>query len=271
MAIVITRLLSLSFLVFFAITTGSFAQGEIDDQPKIFFRNERTWSGSLVSNGWSVNYRFAKRINAFSSYIIDADLASIRHPKEIESYSLYKSGWGRTFVFGKLNEAFVVRGGMGYQKELFEKLDLGGISIRYFAGGGLSLAFLKPIYYLKITKFDSATHYPEVWESSLFDPGYMQDPYYILDKEAFWVGLDETTVLPGIYARGGLCFEFSSEDRVINAIEGGIQIEGFLKKLPIMAIENNKQLFVSLFATYRFGKVVDARRLKQSPVPGRHI
>ncbi len=254
-------LLVLSFPVFFAISTGSFAQGEVDDQPKIFFRNEKTWSGSLFSNGWGVNYRFAKRINAFSSYIIDADLAMIRHPKEIQSQSPYKGVWGRSYVFGKLNETFILRSGLGYQKEMFGKMDQGGISIRFFTGGGLSLAILKPIYYQKITEYNEY-YFPTEYESSPFDPDYMQSVYDIYDKEPFWIGIKGTTVCPGVFIKAGLCFEYGSEDRTINALEGGIQLEGFMKKLPIMALENNKQLFVSLFAAYRFGKVVDARLRK---------
>jgi hypothetical protein len=259
----------LSFLVFFTLTASGFAQGEIDNQPKIFFRNERTWSGSLVSNGWAANYRFARRNDAFSSMIFDVDLASIRHPKEIESQSPYKGGWGRTFVFGKLNEVFVLRGGAGYQKEIFSKFDQGGISIRYFGVGGMSLALLKPIYYQKVVGYNPLTYELLIEEKSPFDPDYMQSIYDIYDKESFFIGLDEIKVNPGFFARGGLCFEYSSEDDIINALEGGIQVEAFLNKVPILAIEDNRRVFFSLFATYRFGKVLDARRRIQSPSSGR--
>lgn len=254
----LNRILPLSFMVFFAIYVDGYCQGEIDKQPKVFYRNERSWSGSLNSNGWGVNYRYSKRLNAFSSIIFDADFASIRHPKEIKSQSPYIGGWGRSYVFGKTHEAFSIRGGTGYQKELFSKFDQGGISVRFFSGGGLSLAILKPIYYLKVTGFDPST-LDLTKEKSLFDPDYMQSIYDIYDREPFFTGINETTVIPGIYARAGFSFEYSNEDRKVHAIEGGVQFEGFLKKLPILATEDNHQLFLTLFASYRFGKVIDAR------------
>jgi hypothetical protein len=254
----LNRILLLSFMVFFAIYVDGYSQGEIDKQPKVFYRNERSLSGSLNSNGWGVNYRYGKRLNAFSSIIFDADLASIRHPKEIKSQSPYIGGWGRSYVFGKTHEAFSIRGGTGYQKELFSKFDQGGISIRFFSGGGLSLAILKPIYYLKVTGFDPST-LVLTKEKSLFDPDYMQSIYDIYDRESFFTGINETTVVPGIYARAGFSFEYSNEDRRVHALEGGVQFEGFLKKLPILATEDNHQLFLTLFASYRFGKVIDAR------------
>jgi hypothetical protein len=264
----LNKVVPLSFLVFFAICTNGYSQGEIDQQDKVFFRNERSFSGSLNSNGWGANYRYAKRLSAFSSIVFDVDLASIRHPKEIKIQSLYLGGWGRSHVFGKANEAFSIRGGTGYQKELFSKFDQGGISIRFFTVGGVSLALLKPVYFQKITKFNylqtSAGVYaiPEEWESSLFDPAYMVDDSYIRDRESFFKGLGETTFLPGVFARAGLCFEYGNEDRLIHALEGGLQIEGFLKKLPILATDDNSQLFLTLFVTYRFGKVIDAKGQK---------
>ncbi len=261
--------LSLSFLVFFAIPAGVYSQGEIDNQPKVFFRNERSLAGSLVSNGWSVNYRFAKRINSFSSMIYDVDFANLRHPKEIQSQSPYRGGWGRTYVFGKLNEAFVLRGGVGFQKEVFSKLDQGGISIRYFASAGLSLGLLKPVYYIKVLGYDPKTYDIRVEERAPFDPDYMQSIYDIYDKESFFVGMNEISINPGAFTRFGVCFEYGSEDRILNAIEGGLQVDAFLKKMPILAVENNRQLFFSLFASYRFGKVLDARRRIQTPVSGR--
>ena len=254
----LNRLLPLSFLMFFAISVDGYSQGEIDKQTKVFYRNERSWSGSLNSNGWGINYRYTKRVNAFSGINFDVDLASIRHPKEIKSQSPYKGGWGRSYVFGKANEAFSIRGGAGYQKELFSKFDQGGISIRLFAGGGLSMALLKPVYYQKITGYNSSTQ--ELYlEKSLFDPDYMQSVYDIYDRESFFTGMNELSVVPGAFARVGLSFEYSAEDRVVHALEGGIQLEGFLKKLTILANEDNRRLFPTLFVSYRFGKVIDAR------------
>ena len=235
------------------------AQFEIQPEGRIFYRNERTFAGTLHSNGWEANFRYASRIDGFRSYIFDVGLGTIQHPKEIKSQSIYIGGWGRSFVFGKLNDVILLRAGAGYQKELFSKYDAGGISIRYFASGGMSLAALKPIYYLKVTGYNPYTYHVERVRSP-FDPDYMQSIYDIYDREPFYVGLNETRFIPGVFAKTGLSFEYSIEDKEVNALEGGIQIEGFLKKLEILATENNHRLFVSLYVSYRFGKVLDARR-----------
>jgi len=235
-----------------------FTQGQIDTQQKVFFRAERTFSGQLWSNGWAINYRQTYRRDAFRSWLLDADVASLRHPKEYKSQSPYQVGWGRTYVFGKLNEVYLLRTGAGYQKELFRKFDQGGISIRYFAGGGFTLAFLKPIYYYKVIGFNTAT-LNVITEESLFDPDFMQSIYDIYDKYSYFKGFKEMKIDPGAFIRMGLCFEYGSDDRIVRALEGGVQIEGYLFRVPIMASTPAQKLFLSLYAGFRFGRVIDTR------------
>ncbi|MEZ5011308.1 MAG: hypothetical protein R2744_06805 [Bacteroidales bacterium] len=54
---------------------------------------------------------------------------------------------GSSFIYGKINNVFSLRAGIGHQHELFRKQDLGGVAIRYFYSGGPVLVFTKPIHY----------------------------------------------------------------------------------------------------------------------------
>jgi len=234
----------------------TFGQGEITDDAEIFYRYEKTFAGTLYSNGWGTEVSFTNRRDAFSSFTYSAGVGVINHPKEYKSQSPYTAGWGRSYVFGKTNEAMAIRIAAGYQKELFSKYDKGGIAIRYFYSGGLTLALLKPIYYQKIIRIDYETN-DIIFDTSLFDPDYMQSVYDIYDRESFFVGLKETKLSPGAFIRTGLSFEYSSAERTITALECGVQLEGFLTKLPVMTGNINQQFFLSLFVSYRVGKVSD--------------
>jgi hypothetical protein len=250
---------SVTFIIFLFLGISSgFAQGEIADEAKVFFRNERTFAGTLYSNGWGLDYSKTRRRDAFSSYSYGFGFSSVNHPKEYKSQSPYTAGWGRSYVFGKLNEVATLKAGVGFQKEWFSKFDKGGIAIRYFYSGGLSLALMKPIYYLKIVRIDYETG-QIIYDPALFDPDYMQSIYDIFDRESFFVGIDETKLNPGLFIRGGLSFEYSANERSVNALEGGLQLEGFLKEIPLMAGNDHKRLLLSLFVTYRFGKIIDQR------------
>ena len=70
-------------------------------------------------------------------------------------------------------------------------------------------------------------------------------------------GLNETKVIPGLYAKGGFNFEYSKEDKIIHAIEIGAQINAFPKEDTNYGSSDNKAIFFSLFVSYRFGMIID--------------
>jgi hypothetical protein len=228
-----------------------YAQGELNEQQKVFFRNERSLGILLNTDGLGVSYREAKRIDYRNKTLLEIDAGNLRDQKEYKQSSPYTQGG--SYEFGKLNSTFFLRAGLGHQHELFKKADLGGIAIRYFFTAGPVLAIYKPIYY-KVLYLLSANDYEtreEKFDASIAIP---QDIY---SKAAFTKGLNETKVMPGLYAKAGLNFEYSKEDKIIHAIELGAQVNAFPVKIPIMAVAPNKAVFFSLFVSYRFGIILD--------------
>ncbi len=233
-----------------------FAQGEIDDDDKIFYRNERTVAGYLCSNGFGGNYRYAKRITAFKKTLYEIDFVNIKHPKEVKISTAPSTFTSRSFVYGKLISFYSLRAGIGYQRELFQKFDRGGISIRYFYNFGPVLGIKKPIYYNIYVITAAGEIIDQVTER--FDINQHVDPT-LMSRASFFKGLNEISFTPGVYGKTGVTFEFSKYDEVIHAIEAGIILNAFIKEIPIMAVEDNNRIFVSLFLGYRFGKIIDAK------------
>lgn len=245
------RLLSTAF-TFLCGVAWLYAQGEIDEQQTVFFRNERSFAVLLNSDGLGVSYREAKRKNYLNKSLLEIELGTLKHPKEYKISNPYTTGTG-TFVFGKLNSVFYLRAGIGHQREIFTKADLGGVAVRYFYSGGPVLALYKPIYYRVL--YPVTTQEFEIREEK-FEIS-IHDPSDIYSKASFFKGFDETKVLPGLFAKGGFNFEYSRQDKVIHAIEAGVQINAFPKTIPIMANTDNKAIFFSLFVSYRFGVIID--------------
>jgi hypothetical protein len=238
-------------VIFFYNAVFLFAQGELDEQQKVFFRNERSFAILLNTDGIGFSYRAAKRIDYLNKRLIEIEAGTLKHPKEYRQPNYYNQGG--SFVFGKLNSTFFLRGGFGHQHELYKKADLGGIAIRYFYSAGPVFALYKPIYYrvlypISQTEFEIKD---EKFDVSIALP---QD---IWSRASFTKGLNETKVLPGLFVKGGFNFEYSKEDKIIHAIEFGAQVDAFPKKIPIMASTDNKAIFFSLFVSYRFGVIID--------------
>jgi hypothetical protein len=245
------RLLILAVFSLFGIRS-IYAQGDLNEQKKVFYRNERTFAFLLNTDGWGFGYREGKRVDFLNKKFFEIEWAVLKHPKEYKLQNPYVQSSG-SFIFGKLNWASYFQGGIGRQKELYKKADLGGIAIRFIYSGGLVLSLYKPYYY-EVLYPVSQTDYEiriEKFDVSIAVP---QDIY---SKAAFTKGISETKVLPGLYVKGGFNFEYSKEDKVIHAIEIGTQVMAFPKEIPIMANTNNRAVFLSLFVSYRFGMVID--------------
>jgi hypothetical protein len=244
------KLLIIAVILLFG-AVSLYAQGELDEQQKIFFRNERSFAILLNTDGIGLSYRGAKRIDYLNKRIFEIEAGTLKNIKEYKQASQYIQGG--SFVFGKLNSVIYLRTGIGHQHEIYKKADLGGIAVRYFYSAGPVLAVYKPVYY-RVVYIVSSNEYEIREEKFDVSLAASQDIY---SKAPFTKGLDEIKVMPGLYGKGGFNFEYSKQDKIIHAIEVGAQINAFPKKIPIMANTPNKTIFFSLFVSYRFGVILD--------------
>lgn len=240
------------FLVFTLSAGPLLAQGEIDEQKRVMLRDERTFAGFLNSNGWGANYRYGYWRNARNQFILDGDFAYVKHPKEVKTSVSYDYNTHR-YVYGKENLFWELKGYAGWQKELYRKIDRTGISVRLYYAGGLSIGFTKPIYY----KIVSTSSIGEILreEYMKFDPAIHQRS--IAGRGPFFMGFNELKVIPGLTGKAGLSFEYAQKDAILHALEVGVTLTAYPKKVPIMATEDNSFLYFTLNVGYRFGRIID--------------
>jgi len=227
------------------------SQGDLDEQQRIFLRNEKSLGVQLNTDGIGFGYRIANRTNYRNKNILEFEFGTIKHPKEYKLTSYYD---GTSFVFGKKNFPMYFRGSIGRQRELYPKADLGGVSIRFLYSAGPTLAVYKPVYY-KVVDRDPITQQLYLKDEK-FDPSFA---IYldIWGRASFFKGFNEIGVIPGVFAKTGFAFEYSKTDKIIHAIEVGANLNAYLKEIPIMATNDNRAVFLTLFVSYRFGVVVD--------------
>ncbi|NMB70814.1 MAG: hypothetical protein GYA22_01520 [Bacteroidales bacterium] len=237
-----------------------YGQGEIDTQKKIFYRDESSLGILLNSNGFGLSYRYGWWLDARNKKLWEGDFVTLKHPKEVRYPFLYPNA--RSFIYGKLNTVFNFRVMRGHQFEMYRKVDKGGISVKYYYGAGLSAAVYKPIYY-DIYIMPVGDYYRI--ESRKFDPSY--HPAQYAGRSSFFKGFNELKALPGLSGRFGVSFDYSTVDAALHALEAGIVLDIFPKKIPIMATKQNNQIFLTLFVSYRFGKIIDRLKGKEWESP----
>lgn len=247
------------FLVFTLSAGPLLAQGEIDEQKRVMLRDERTFAGFLNSNGWGANYRYGYWRNARNQFILDGDFAYVKHPKEVKTSVSYDYNTHR-YVYGKENLFWELKGYAGWQKELYRKIDRTGISVRLYYAGGLSIGFTKPIYYKVVSTSSIGEIINE--EYMKFDPAIHQRS--IAGRGPFFMGFNELKVIPGVTGKAGLSFEYAQKDAILHALEVGVTLTAYPKKIPIMATEDNSFLYFTLNVGYRFGRIIDISEAARS-------
>jgi len=244
------------FLAFYLIVCANFlfAQEDLSSIPKIFYRNEKTISLNFSTNSWGLGYRYGSRINYFEKRLYEVEFSNIKHSKEIKSTSTFLSP--ESFVFGKLHSVYDLRFSYGKQNELYGKKDKGSVAIRYFYSVGPSIAFLKPIYY-KINHLVNDTI--QISEEKFNPDIHTSDR--ISGKASYFKGFDEMKIVPGVFIKLGINFEFSQSDVVVHALEAGAMFQAYTNSLELMAVDDNQQFFFTLFICYRIGKIVNAQEI----------
>ncbi len=241
----------LLFIILLLPIVKLFSQGEIDDEKKVFFRDEKSWAFFIRDNGIGFNFRKGKHINAFRKYIWEVDMHYIRHTKEKRIYNYNTQSGG--FVYGKMNFAWSTNFGIGFQHQLFDKNDKNGVAIRAFYTAGPSILLLKPIYY-EISNGITI-------EDKKFYLSKTQGYPYVIGRSSFFKGIDETKINPGAFVKGGFSFEYGKRDRSIVALELGAMVSAYLNEFEI--IWDDKTHFVySIFINFRWGKVIRGGRMK---------
>lgn len=250
--------------ILFTFSLTAFSQGELNDEVRMVSGNEKSYAVLLNSNGWGLNYRRGKRLDGFRKRLLDFDIDYIKHPKEIKTQNPYFENQKR-FVFGKLNSLITLRAGIGIQKEIYSKFDKGGIAIKYFYEAGLTLALLKPVYYQVVDSEKVSNNKRILYTSDQIFNYNIHQVSDIYSRSSFFKGIDETKFKPGVFVKFGLSFVYSNLYEAINALETGVILDVYASKVPIMATDKNYPYIISLFVSYRFGKVGIKNKKSFSP------
>lgn len=211
---------------------------------------------SIYNKSWSLGFRvhtsgiggeFRKekfRTATFKNFW-NVSLFNIKHPKEQKS--IRQGANESSFIYGKMNSFYLLNGGVGAQKIIFEKMVTRGVQISTVYSINLTLGILKPVY-LDVFRDDLLTTSQEA-----YDPN--KHPFEKISSKAPWInGVGESKFVPGAGARFGLNFEFSPEDDQIKALETGIKLNGFLQPIPLMAHNQQNNLFFNLYISFLFGR-----------------
>lgn len=227
------------------------AQSEpvIDSSKNILLLKERSFGVIFHTQGWGLKYNSGINKTAFTKRMLTFEFAEMKSPKQIRIINPYYTN-AKSYIYGKLNAVFLLRGSYGNYKQLNRKPYWGGVELRLLYMGGVSLGFAKPIYLYIIDQ--SSPDIIRYYEAK-FDP-VNQGVEEIYGRAPFTSGFNEITVHPGFHFKAGLDFDYASYRTKVKSLEIGAIVDVFPNPIPIMAFDDPEYFFVTLYLSFSFGK-----------------
>ena len=219
------------------------------DEATTLFRNEISGGVLAHTQGWGLNFRKAKQLTVDKKRFWNIDALTVKHPKEYKTFNQFGDG-NKGYVFGKKFSVLNVRMALGMQNIIYQKESKKGVQISYVYMAGASIAFLKPVY-LQVA-VQGADRNNRFIEQRYNEDEHTQDE--IRGRASVLRGLNELNVYPGGHAKFGLNFEYAPEQELLRAMEVGVALDYYGRKVPIMAFIDNTSYFFTFYLGWHFGK-----------------
>ncbi|SIT28721.1 hypothetical protein SAMN05421788_108106 [Filimonas lacunae] len=222
-----------------------------EEEGALIFSKQGAFGIKLNTDGYGIFYEHGKYKTITRTDIWWMELGEHQSNKqEKRTNSLGGYYIGNPYVFGKQNNLYQFKLGLGQQRLIGGKGNKNGVAVSAVYGGGLIAGMLKP-YYLSV-------YYPNEGVSK--DIRYTDDPVSFLDPtlidgaSGLFKGFGKIKFVPGIHARAALRFDYGRFNELLSAIEIGVNAEYYTQNMPIMVGDTDKKFFFNGYVALVFGK-----------------
>ena len=246
--------------------TLSLGRNNYNQDKGILFQKESGVNARVYTNGFSFGYQLGKIKKYNLSQYYFAEFGELKDPIESSQQKNISlsgpRGTYRGFIFGKQNNFYPLRVGVGEKRFLSEKGKRKGLAVGVSYEGGPTLGLLKPYYLILRHTSDNPGNFTSIRSERYSDenaPRFLNwDDIFGADK--LTKGLDELGIVPGINIKGSLHFDWGAYGEFIRSAEIGLMADAFIRDVPILAdndilgINNNQNIFLNFFVNLRLGK-----------------
>jgi hypothetical protein len=225
-----------------------------EEEGALIFQKQSLFGIKLSSDGYSAFYELGKLKTTLKTNLYSIEIGERKHPKEEKlTRGNQQLGFaiGNPFVYGKINNFYYAKLGIGQQRLIGGKGNKNGVAVSAAYGGGFSAGLLKP-YYIQVDDSQSGKQTDIKYTKN--DSIFLDDPNAINGASGFGKGFNEIKFVPGVFAKGSLRFDYGRYNEVVSAIEVGLNIEYYTQKMPIMLLNKEKRLFLNAYAAIVFGR-----------------
>ncbi|MCU0404291.1 MAG: hypothetical protein MUE99_07055 [Chitinophagaceae bacterium] len=227
----------------------------LEEEGTIVYPKQNIFGFHLYSDGWGAMYEKGKQKNTNKATLYSIEFGERKHPKEVKLYDASSGGgfiFGQPLIYGKENNFFFLKLGVGQSYLIGGKGNKNGVSVSAVYKGGLSLGLLKP-YYVDVVDPITSQIVAAKYEGGdgKYDNEFLSNP---LGSSGVFKGAGETQIKPGLFLKGALRFDYGRYNEIVSAIETGFGLEYYASEMPIMIRNEPQRSFINVFVAIEFGR-----------------
>lgn len=217
------------------------------EEGEIIFNKQSIFGIKLATDGYGLSYEWGKFKSNRVATIFQVELNEKKHKKEKKVSYVTPGGFNfNSLIFGKMNNFYQLKFGVGQQRIIGGKGNKNGVGVMAIYAAGLSAGMLKP-YYVDVEDNNGQAFrrtYPLI-----IDSNYKQN-----GASGFTVGWKDVKIRPGAHAKAAMRFDYGRFNETVTAIEVGLNAEFYAQKVPQMAYNKEKQFFFNAYITLLLGR-----------------
>jgi hypothetical protein len=223
----------------------------LEEEGESAFRKHSIFSFKFNTDGYGFMYERGKIKSAFKTSLFQIEFNEKKHRKEDkQSRSDGTVIFGSPFVYGKQNNFYQLKLGVGQQRMIGGKGNKNGVAVYGIYSGGLSIGLLKP-YYVDVQDPPNSGEVRQLRYSQADSALFMSQE--ILGASGFAKGWGQMKFAPGLHVKTGLRFDWGRFNNAISAVEVGVNAEFYAKKVEQMVGVEPNQFFVNGYLAVLFG------------------
>lgn len=217
-----------------------------EEEGVITYPKSFVFGAKLITDGYGVFFELGRASSVKKSLLYQLEISERKQIKEEKITSYYYNSV--PYIYGKENFFYPVKLGVQQQILLGNKSNKNGVSITGNYGGGISAGLLRP-YYVQV---DGGNGIDYIKYNSADSNAFLTHKIY--GGPSFGKGWSDMTVVPGLYAKAAVRFDYGAFNEVVSAIEVGITGDYYTKKIPLLVHNPQKQFFFGGYVSILFGK-----------------
>ncbi len=221
-----------------------------EDENALIYNKQSAFGIRLNTDGYGIFYERGKYKTVSLTNLWWISLDERKDPKEqrvSNTSGIFQIG--NPFVYGKINNFYQLKLGIGQQRLIGGKDIKNGVAVSAIYGGGVSAGLIKP-YYINITDTSGGTE--DVRYSAATEKSFRNGP--INGGAAFGRGFNQINLVPGVFARAALRFDYGRFNELLSAIETGVTAQYYTKDIQMMIDQPGKKFFFNAYVALVFGK-----------------